>query len=141
MDQDGSNPHALTSGDLGTGVEWYPRWSPEGDQIAYLDSNTPGNVSQIRVMGANGENWHSLDVSTYNLAWARDNRHLYFQYGTTLKIIDAQDKSSVRSMFDWNKGYENAFDIAPDEKWMVSEFFCEDSGCPGSGQIYKLLFR
>jgi Tol biopolymer transport system component len=139
MNEDGSNAHALTSGDLGSGVEFLPRWSPKGDRIAYLDSSGTGNVPRIRVMGANGEKPQSLDIASYNLAWSKDGSHIYYQYGSALKTVDI-GSGEIRTLFDWPKGYENSFDVSPDEKWIVSDYFCEDGGCPGSGQIYKLAF-
>ena len=136
MEPDGQNAHPLTLGNLGDAVEFSPRWSPKGDQIAYLLGGS--GVPKIRMIGANGENPRSLDVDSYNLAWSRDGKFLYFQYGSPLKTISAQDGTAIQTILDWNRGYENVFDVSPDEKWMVSDFACEDGPCPGSGQIYKL---
>jgi len=140
VDSDGTNAHALTSSNLGEGVEFSPRWSPKGDQIAYLYSGQDGNIAKIWVIGANGENPRTLGVVSYDLSWSRDGKYLYFQYGTTLKKLNGQNWGEVQVILDWDKGYENAFDLSPDGLWMVSDFSSEDGGSPGEGQIYKLLF-
>jgi Tol biopolymer transport system component len=132
MDIDGRNSHPLTTGDLGEGIEYSPRWSPQGDRIAYLNQQT------VYLIGANGENPRPLKAFAFGLTWSKDGRFVYFESAGTVEKIAADGSAPPEKVFDW--GYENEIDLSPDGKWFAADYACEDGGCPAEGKIYKLMF-
>lgn len=131
MDIEGRNSHPLTTGDLGEGVEMLPRWSPQGDRIAYLV------LGEMYVIGANGENRRSLKVGASGLAWSKDGRFIYFQSAGTIKRIAPDQSGPPEDLLDW--GYESEIDLSPDGKWFVADYACEDGGCSAEGYIHKVM--
>ncbi|HET9591986.1 MAG TPA: DPP IV N-terminal domain-containing protein, partial [Solirubrobacterales bacterium] len=86
MDADGSNPAPLTTTDYPT-QNIAPSWSPNGLEIAYSVTETPGAADNgIHVMNANGTNQHRLlpegsPVSTNVLAWSPDGAKIAYEGG------------------------------------------------------------
>jgi Tol biopolymer transport system component len=77
MDADGAHPRRLTEG-----VDEYPRWSPDGKQIAY--SGSAGASRDIWIIDSDGGHPHAV-TSTLDEdmapAWSPDGRFLAFERG------------------------------------------------------------
>jgi Tol biopolymer transport system component len=78
------------------GVSYTPRWSPLGDQIAFLRKGS-SDRAHIYLMDVNGENVLQLtegeveDGYMNNLAWSPDGRFLAFvrgEYDPMASIMD-----------------------------------------------------
>lgn len=98
MRADGTNKVRLT--DAGA-FDQFPVWYPNGSMIAF-DSDRPGGVPRIWVMGADGSNAHLLvDSYAYGARWSPDGTKLLYTGKTSdgiyaVYIADADGSSPVR---------------------------------------------
>lgn len=90
LDQDGSNPTALITGDAKISA---PSWSPDGEQIAFM--STASGTEEIYIANRDGTNLrrltHSDGHNAYNPAWSPDGKHI----GYYLEKGDGQDQIHV----------------------------------------------
>ncbi len=76
----------------GTGMKWFPAWSPDGSQIAYVNEEGGDQGMQIWIMNADGSDNHPLLVDGINIApaWSPDGTHLAYAHaeagGQPLKL-------------------------------------------------------
>ncbi|GAB5519682.1 MAG: winged helix-turn-helix domain-containing protein [Rhodothermales bacterium] len=76
-DADGTEPYQLT--DVGGAFVGYPRWSPDGQQVAFVSS--PDGPAGVYVMEANGRDRRLISPEGWNVrlsGWTRDGKGLYF---------------------------------------------------------------
>ncbi len=66
----------------GVGMKWFPAWSPDGSQIAYVYDRIADNVLQIWVMNADGSDNHPLVTDGINMApaWSPDGTHIAYAH-------------------------------------------------------------
>ncbi len=85
MDPDGSNPHQLT---FGPGNKTQPRWSPDGNRIAYVsDDNGNEEIYIMNVDGSQLVNVTNHQSDDFDPAWSPDGRTLAF---TTKRVNDLE---------------------------------------------------
>ena len=99
MNSDGSNQTRLTNNNV---KDWFPKWSPDGEKIAYLSEVNGKN--QLFVMNKDGSNQKqiSFDLNIYNgyewIEWSQDGTRILVQVFSLQNIrqiyIVASDGSS-----------------------------------------------
>jgi hypothetical protein len=78
MDSDGTDAHALTSTGLYHGS---PRWSHDGQRLAFYYGSAGTNVCEIHIMNADGTNELTVVSSSYNhmnVFWSSDDTKLFY---------------------------------------------------------------
>ncbi|MCY4027161.1 MAG: prolyl oligopeptidase family serine peptidase, partial [Acidobacteria bacterium] len=78
VDADGGNPVQLTRGDEG---ETSPRWSPDGEQVAFLARRGAADATQIHVLSNRGGEARPLTdhpTAVSSIAWSPDGSAIYF---------------------------------------------------------------
>jgi TolB protein len=106
MDADGSDQARLTN--TPDFAESYPRWSPDGGQIAFVKSGPygPDTTTRIFVMNDDGSNVRRLtrgDATERDPAWSPDGQRIAYLSGG-INIIDA-DGSNERAVVDADHSY------------------------------------
>ena len=81
MDKDGQNLRQLTNH---PGDDQYPKWSPDGKQIAFVSNRNGGKETAIYVMGTSGNNLRRLTndaeliwITSPN--WSPDGKQIAYQ--------------------------------------------------------------
>ena len=111
MSADGSNQTRLTDK---AEYNLYPKWSPDGQRIAFISSDIDQQTWDIYTMNADGLDrkliLHSTDdglrASVVNPLWSPD--------GTKLAFV-AQDNQGRTSVYTINSDGTNIFNVTPDE--------------------------
>lgn len=78
--------------------DWSPRWSPDGQQIAFMSNR--GGSEQVWIMPANrGEPWQLTELSTdvSDFRWAPDGKEILF---TTYSYKDCDDDACNKKRAD-----------------------------------------
>ncbi len=104
MNFDGSDDHALTSGDV-SAVNMTPAWSPDGSMIAYThnDASKGSRDLKIWVMHADGSSQKQItqgDSNDYVPTWSPDGKKIAFfsnhETGLNAIWVMASDGSNLR---------------------------------------------
>jgi TolB protein len=69
----------------GAGMKWFPTWSPDGSQIAYVNEAGGDRGMEIWMMNADGSDNHPLITGGLNIApaWSPDGTHLAYAHAET----------------------------------------------------------
>ncbi|MFA5911794.1 MAG: S9 family peptidase [Vicinamibacterales bacterium] len=106
INADGTSQVQLTSGESG---ESSPRWSPDGESIAFTTRRDPDTNNQIYVLRADGGEARRLTnhaTAPGNLTWAPDGKTIYF---TAPDAKSADEKEKDRLLDDVYAFEENNF--------------------------------
>ncbi len=106
INADGTNQVQLTSGERG---ESSPRWSPDGESIAFTTRRDPDTNNQIYLLRADGGEARRLTnhaTAPGNLTWAPDGKTIYF---TAPDAKSADEKEKDRLLDDVYAFEENNF--------------------------------
>ena len=101
-DADGGNPVQLTRGDEG---ETSPRWSPDGEQVAFLARRGTEDTTQIHVLGNRGGEARPLTdhpTAVSSITWSPDGNTIYF--------LASDEKSAERQAREEEKDDVYAFE-------------------------------
>jgi Tol biopolymer transport system component len=70
----------------------YPRWSPDGTKIAFLNQKTFDDPIEVDVINKDGTNQHSLTAGFHpvygGLSWSPDGQQLIFNMNGDGKSLD-----------------------------------------------------
>jgi TolB protein len=145
-DVNGRNAHPLTAGtgEGGHGFQYGGQWSPAGDRIVYLESDSDmGADYKVWVVRADGTDRKKVagGIAAHHLKWSKDGggRYLYLTSGGWLVRMNANEREveagSIKRLFNL-QNEDSDFDISPDGNWLVYD----DSGPDGTGKIYRKRF-
>ena len=96
----GEDPRQLTRLERMSGT---PRWSPDGQWVAFDSYNVGVSVSLIYVVDAEGRNLHAVTDATslsFVPSWSRDGKSIYFD------SLSAGDNSGSSYMAVWKQSLE-----------------------------------
>jgi TolB protein len=85
-----------TAGVLGT-IQYWPRWSPDGTQIAYAELEGANGVRDIVVVNSDGSNPKVIIGNGDRPSWSPDGVSLLFSSGGNVMFINA-DRSQLRTL-------------------------------------------
>jgi dipeptidyl aminopeptidase/acylaminoacyl peptidase len=113
-------PYQYTSG---TGMDFSPRWSPDGSHLAFISNR--GASNQIHVMPANGGEARQItsgDDPASDITWSPDGAALYFVARTGKKFNETTDTRILRTLRNrmdgegfWDGRRRQIFRIGVDE--------------------------
>ncbi len=67
---------------------YYPTWSPDGGQIAFLSGNPTQGYTSLQVMNADGSNRHQiLNSYSWTAHWSLDGSKILFAYASQLYTV------------------------------------------------------
>jgi dipeptidyl aminopeptidase/acylaminoacyl peptidase len=128
MNADGTRQKRLTEN---TVRDYYPRWSPEAEQIAFV-TNRDGN-DEVYLMNPDGKSVKNLSNNTakdHSLAWSPDGSKIIFvsdrqQDGVDIHVMDSDGKNAERLVTnvgietypDFGSSRVPGMQISSDESW------------------------
>lgn len=106
-----------------TGSESWPRWSPDGNQIAYTLNSGPGGSPQVWKIRADGGNpiLLSADADGFEPEWSPDGIRIYFtshrEAGPEVYYLPSAGGSAENITQDTSADYRAV--PSPDGKWVA----------------------
>jgi len=107
---DGSGEHQFTQGDQ---TDASPRWSPDGQSLAFLSSRKEGENAQVYVINADGGEARRLtdlkgDISS--LTWSPDSRNLLLEFmQKDQEVIDREADEQKKKLGVVSRHYTRLF--------------------------------
>lgn len=116
MSADGSNPARLT--DKAEYIQ-YPKWSPDGQRIAFISTDIDRQIWDIYTMNADGLDrkliLHSTDDGLRVFSdSAPDSKPAWSRDGTKLAFL-ARNQQGLTNIYTANSDGTNIFNVTPDE--------------------------